>query len=619
LLERNTQRRTISTQMTGTELRQRLAAILAADVAEYSRLMAADEAATVAALDAARSVFREQIGSAQGRVIDMAGDSVLAVFELATRAVSAALETQRRLAAAAVDVAEERRMRFRIGVHLGEIIEKADGSIYGDGVNIAARLEGLAAPGGIAVSDAVRSAVRGKVDAAFDDLGEQQVKNIAEPVRAYRVRAEGAAAPAQKIGEIDLSLPDKPSIAVLPFTNMSGDSEQEYFTDGITEDIITELSRYHSLFVIARNSSFTYKGRAVDVRTVAKELGVRYVVEGSIRRAGKRIRVTAQLVDSTTGNHLWAERYDRELEDVFAVQEEVTRAIVTAIAPQIDSAELEKASRKRPESLGAYEIALRARAHVLDAWMRSDVRLRDEAMREANEALAIDPRSTIALNALAWAYAHRVVNERMAQQVEPWQAGMTAVNRAIDADRSDSDGYAYKALLLCFEPERRPMHEGLTVARHALQLNPNSMRALVSLAFSEIVAGNPRAAIEVLQTALRLSPLDPLRYLWYTYLAMASCTSGDYVAGIEYALVATTQVPGFAVGQVSLAQNYVGAGEIEKARATLDIVRRLAPALIERAVSGGLYYRNAADLRKMTSFVRVAARLEDPSAADALR
>jgi len=507
----------------------------------------------------------------------------------------------------------------RIGACAFEIIEKADGSVYGDGVNIAARLEGLAAPGGVAVSDAVRSAVRGKVDARFDDLGEQTVKNMADPVRAFRLRVEGAAAPVTAIGEIDLSLPDKPSIAVLPFSNMSGDPEQEYFTDGITEDIITELSRYHSLFVIARNSTFTYKGKAVDVRTVAKELGVRYVVEGSIRRAGKRIRVTAQLVDSTTGNHLWAERYDRELEDVFEVQEEVTRAIVTAIAPRIDSAELDKAARKRPESLGAYEIAVRARAHILEAWMKSDVTLRDQAMREANEALAIDPRSTIALNALAWAYTHRVVNERIAEQIVPWQAGMAATNKAIEADRQDSDGYAYKALLLIFDPERRSMNEGLAIARRALELNPNSMRALVSLGYAEITAGNPRSAIELLQTALRLSPLDPLRYLWYTYLSMASCTSGNYDAGVEYGQVATGLVPGFAVAQGVLACNYIGAGDAERARAALETTRRLAPSLVDRAVSGGLYYRKAEDLRRITTFFRVAAGLEDPSAADAVR
>jgi len=308
--------------VSGTDaLRQRLAAILAADVAGYSRLMAADERGTVAALEAARILFRGQIESNQGRVIDMAGDSVLAVFDTASGAVGAALAIQQSLHGASSDVPEERRMRFRIGVHLGDVIEKADGAVYGDGVNIAARIESLADPGGVAVSDAVRAAVRGKVPAGFDDLGKQTVKNIAQPVRVYRLRpaGPGETKPAPPVGHIDLSLPDKPSIAVLPFANMSADPEQEFFVDGVTEDIITELSRFHSLFVIARNSTFTYKGKAVDVRTVSKELGVRYVLEGSIRRAGDRIRVTTQLVDALTGSHVWAEKYDRDVEDVFAV------------------------------------------------------------------------------------------------------------------------------------------------------------------------------------------------------------------------------------------------------------------------------------------------------------
>lgn len=384
--------------MTGSELKQRLAAILAADVAGYSRLMAADERATVAALDAARKVFRSQIESNQGRVIDMAGDSVLAVFETATGAVSAALTIQQKLNSLLADVPEDRRMRFRIGVHMGDVIEKADGTVSGDGVNIAARLEGLAEPGGITISDAVQGAVRGKVAASFVDQGEQQVKNIPHPVRVFAVRTDGsAAAPSPAVGEIDLSLPDKPSIAVLPFTNMSGEPEQEYFTDGITEDIIIELSRFHSLFVIARNTTFTYKGKSVDIQQVGKELGVRYVLEGSIRKAGNRVRVTGQLIDALTGNHIWAERYDRVLEDIFAVQKEVTKSIVSAIAPHINTAEVEKARRRRPENLSAYEIAVRADAHAWEANLKHDRALGDQAARKAKEALAIDPRSILSM------------------------------------------------------------------------------------------------------------------------------------------------------------------------------------------------------------------------------
>ncbi len=391
--------------MSGNELKQRLAAILAADVAGYSRLMAADERATVTALDAARAVFRSHIESSQGRVIDMAGDSVLAVFETATGAVSAAILIQKDLNQSGEMDSGDRQMRFRIGIHLGDVIEKADGTVYGDGVNIAARLEGLAEPGGITVSESIHTAVRGKVDAGFADRGEQQVKNIPHPVRAFAVNASASAGARRSasVADIDLSLPDKPSIAVPPFANMSGDPEHEYFTDGITEDIITELSRFHSLFVIARNSTFTYKGKPVDVRTVAKELGVRYVLEGSIRRAENRIRVTAQLIDALPGNHIWAEKYDRVLEDIFAVQEELTRSIVTSIAPHIEISEAARIRGTRPKNLSAYELAVRGWAAVSAAFGEADRTARDEALRLAREALALDSRSSAALRTIAFA------------------------------------------------------------------------------------------------------------------------------------------------------------------------------------------------------------------------
>jgi adenylate cyclase len=282
--------------LNGAEVTQRLVAILVADAAGYSRLMSADEHSTVAALDAARAIFRHQIESGRGRVVDMAGDSVFAVFETASGAVTAAMQIQRQLEILCSQAPEERRLRFRLGVHLGEVIQKSDGSVYGDGVNIAARLQGLAVPGGITVSESVRTAVRGKVDAKFEDQGVQQVKNISEPVHAYRIATGDGATNvvAGVAGEKHLSLPDKPSVAVLPFDNMSGDPEQAYFADGIAEDLITALSRVSWLFVIARNSSFAFRGEKVDVRTIGSRLGVRYLVEGSVRRAGERVRVTSR-------------------------------------------------------------------------------------------------------------------------------------------------------------------------------------------------------------------------------------------------------------------------------------------------------------------------------------
>jgi len=608
--------------MNAANLTQRLAAILAADVVGYSRLMAADERGTVADLDAARSVFKACIESTQGRVIDMAGDSVLAVFDTATGAVNAALAVQRELETRATPVSEDRRMRFRIGVHLGDVIVKADGTIYGDGVNIAARLESLAAPEGIAVSDSIRVAVKGKVGVRFVDQGEQQVKNIADPVRIFWLLPEIGQAQnlPPKVGEIDLSLPDRPSIAVLPFANMSGDPEQEYFTDGVTEDIITELSRFHSLFVIARNSTFSYKGRAVDVRTVAKELGVRYVLEGSIRRASTRIRVTGQLIDALTGNHIWAERYDREVEDIFAVQEEVTRSIVTAISPQIDAAELNKVRRKRPESLGGYELAVRASAAAHESFLKSDRLLRDQAIRQAREALAIDPRSILALAALASAACQHVIFRTAPEISAAWQVGMDAADQAIEADPSDSRGYQRKGLLLVHSPVKDQIADALSHLERALRLNANDVRNLSSIGIAEVMVGEAYQGIEHLQQALRVSPLDPMRPSIHGNLALAYFCKKEYQEALEYALLGTSEAPEWAICHIHIANSHVGLGDVERGKKAFEVATRLAPEMTKARLSGRVAYcRVPENQLRYTTFLRIAAGLEDPGMADALR
>ena len=322
------------------------------------------------------------------------------------------------------------------------------------------------------------------------------------------------------MAETELPLPDKPSIAVMPFTNMSGDPEQEYFTDGITEDItediITELSRFHELFVIARNSIFSYKGKAMDVRTVARELGVRYVLEGSIRKAAKRIRVTGQLIDALTGNHIWAEKYDRVLDDVFELQEELTHSIVMAIAPQIEAAEREKAHRRRPENLSAYEIAVRAYAKALEAYSKSNAALRDEAMVDARAALAVDPRSTLALNTLAFGHWQHLMLSTTVDREAVWREGMAAATQAIEIDRAGSLGHTIKGMLLAFAPDHGRMDEALGALRRAMELNPHNMITLVSLGSVEIMAGNAQEALGHLQQALRVSPRDPLQFVAHT-------------------------------------------------------------------------------------------------------
>src|SRR5882672_3223782 len=388
--------------MTSERVARRLAAILAADVVAYSRLMGLDENGTLARLKAHRKErFEPTVARHGGRLVKLTGDGALVEFPSAVDALSAAIEFQQAMAEANREQPEDTRIAFRIGLHLGDLIVEGE-DLYGDGVNVAARLEAEAPPGGIVVSRAIREAVEGRLKAKLHALGELALKNIERPIRAFRVEWDAAdwktmevdapkpAIPAEPTTST-LALPDKPSIAILPFQNMSGDPEQEYFTDGITEDIITELSRFHSLFVIARNSSFSYKGKSPpDIRQVGRELGVRYVLEGSIRKASNRIRVTGQLVDTLTGNHIWAERYDRVLEDIFAVQEEVAQAIVAAIAPQIASTEQSKANRRRPDNLSAYEIALRAWAHASEGQDKADRTFIDQAIREARDALSVD-------------------------------------------------------------------------------------------------------------------------------------------------------------------------------------------------------------------------------------
>jgi adenylate cyclase len=353
--------------MSGERIERRLAAILAADVAGYSRLMGLDEEGTLRDLKAhRRTLIEPKVAEHRGRIVKTTGDGALVEFTSVVDAVRCAIEVQRAMAAHNDGVPPDRRIEFRFGIHQGDIIID-DGDIFGDGVNLAARLEGLAAPGGICVSRTVRDEVRDKLDVAFDDLGEQQVKNIARPVRAFAVRVGERAATVSPAEKPPLPLPDKPSIAVLPFQNMSGDPEQDYFADGMVEDIITGLSRIKWLFVIARNSTFVYKGRTADVKQVARELGVRYVLEGSVRKLGNRVRIASQLIDATNAAHVWAERYDRALDDIFALQDELTMSVVGAIEPTLRQAEVERARRKRPDSLDAYDLYLRALPNVFTA------------------------------------------------------------------------------------------------------------------------------------------------------------------------------------------------------------------------------------------------------------
>jgi len=557
--------------VTASNLRQRLAAILAADAAGYSRLMSADERATVAALDAARSVFKTRIEANQGRVIDMAGDSVLAVFETAIGAVSAALAVQKALCAVTNAQPEDRRMCFRIGVHLGDVMEKADGTVYGDGVNIAARLQGLAEPGGITVSESVRTAVRTKIAAGFEDQGEQQVKNIAEPVRAFHIRVDGAVPPRPgAAGEATARAKSgTPSIAVLPFQNMSGEADQEYFSDGITEDLITDLSKLSGLLVIARNSTFTYKGRPVDVRQVGREFDVSHVLEGSVRRAGGRVRITAQLVEAASGHHVWAERYDRSLEDVFAIQDEIAREIVTALDVRLLRGEQAAGWRKslrRPEALDAYY-------RGLDLFNRVTREANAEAAHCFERVVELEPDSPLGYLGTAWIHLSAFRYGWGNAPPDSLTRAAELASRALELDEGCADAHA----LLGYYHLVKGVHDrAIAAGERAVALSPNHADNLANLACTYAVTDQPAEAIPLLQRAIRLSPIYPTWYL--NILGFAHQRTGRYDEAETALKLALRREPADARCRMLLAWVYHAQGRMDDARREAHEILRHDPA-----------------------------------------
>ncbi len=499
---------------------RRLAGILAADVAGYSRLMAADEAGTLARFKLLRSDHLEPaIRAHGGRVVGEAGDSLLVEFGTASEAVACAVETQIKLAELNAELPEDRRMRFRMGVNLGEVI--ADGAtIHGDGVNIAARLEKLAEPGSVIVARVVHDQIKGKVPYRFEDLGDKTLHNIAEPVRAYRVDVM-ALSVASGAG---LPLPDKPSIAVLPFTNMSGDPEQAYFSDGLTEDIITGLSRFRNLFVIARNSSFAYRGPAVDVRRVGRELGVRYVLEGSVRKAGGQVRITAQLVDAESGAHLWAHRYDGGIEDIFALQDEVTRNIVLTLGVQLDDASLDIGRRKSLSSFDTYDLWLRA--HRLSSTIL-DLRNLDEARRSLEAVVARDPRFARAHASLA--HIHRIMSLYRAGPDRRMHLDLSLAcgRAAVAAD--DADSFTHAALGNAYVYREEFEHAGNHFERSHV-LNPNDAASLAYRAEYLLYSGDAEGAADMLHTCMRLNPRHPEWY--FLIMGLIRLIQRDYAAAV---------------------------------------------------------------------------------------
>ncbi len=508
-------------------MQRKLAVILAADVAGYSRLMAEDEEATRATLTAYRASMGDIVAEHDGRIFGTAGDSVICEFASPVQAVRAAVAIQRALHRRNADLAENRRMEFRIGLNLGDVMIEG-GDLLGDAVNVAARLQEVAAPAGICISGIMRQQIEGKLDFPLAPLGERSLKNIPKPVPVYRVdwRTEDPAASGVLGGQ--LTLPDKPSIAVLPFANMSGDPEQEYFADGITEDIITELARYRWFFVIARNSTFTYKGRAVDIKQVARELGVRYVLEGSVRKAGNRLRVTAQLIEAETGNHLWAERYDRDFADVFSIQDELTQSVVGAIEPEILQREGRRVTHKSAENLDAFDLVMRGLWHFYQFGV-AESRAGEALLRRAIE---LDPklgRAHMGLARLLFGRSHWAwTDQPAADMAEAYQSAQRAI--ALD----DRDPYVHYISALTSLPAGH--HKmALAAAQRSVDLSPNFALGYFALGMARICNGLFEEAIDPLLRCQRLSPNDPLTFEFVNKVALAHYHLGNYEEALHHA------------------------------------------------------------------------------------
>ena len=498
---------------------RRLAAILAADMVGYSRLMEADETGTLARLKTYRlEVVDPTILANRGRIIKSTGDGLLVEFQSVADAVQCAAEIQRRMARRNADVPPAQRIQFRIGINLGDVIAE-DGDIFGDGVNVAARLQALADPGGICVSAAVRDQVGDRLDVAFDDLGEQIVKNIARSIRVFQVVLESVPDARRSAGAPGIGQATKPSLVVLPFVNMSGDPAQEFFADGLTEDILTELSRFHELLVISRNSAFVYKGKSAKVRDIAREFGVHYVVEGSVRKAGDQVRVTAQLIDAETDRHLWAERYDRRLEDIFALQDEITCAIVATLPGRIEAAGHERAKQKPTDNMAAYEYVLTGK--VLHH--RSTREDNTEAQRMLTRAIALDPKYAHAHAWKACVLGQCWVNNWCDDRAGTLQAVLDELEIALRLDDNDSDVHRILAAvnLIRGDYPKAQQHQ-----ERALRLNPNN--DLIVVQNGELLTwfGQPLEGIEWIRKAMRLNPYHPERF--WSHLGRAHYTARQY-------------------------------------------------------------------------------------------
>jgi TolB-like protein/class 3 adenylate cyclase len=578
---------------------RRLAAILAADVAGYSRLMGADEEGTLERLKALRhELVDPKIAEHHGRIVKTTGDGLLVEFASVVDAVRCAVAVQQAMPERNGGVAADDRIELRIGINLGDVIVEGD-DLYGDGVNIAARIEALADAGGVFVSNTVHDHVRDRLPFVFEDLGERQVKNIARPVRVYRVRDIGADAKNPSAPALPaLPLPDKPSIAVLPFANLSGDPEQEYFADGMVEEIITALSRIRWLFVIARNSTFTYKGRAVDVKQVGRELGVRYVLEGSVRKAGGRVRITAQLIDALSGSHLWADRFDGSLEDVFGLQDEVAVSVAGVIEPALQMAEMRRSAARPTSDLNAYELYLRALAIYYPITKERVI----EALGHLEQAIAIDRQFP---PALAWAAVCnlRLVNDGWAAEPEKIRRRSIELAReALQVGENDPRVLVNAAFVLA--PTGEDIDAMIGLIDRALALNPSFARGWFVSGLLRLFAGQFDLAIEHVETSLRLSPRESVGTpLWL--MGEAYFFKRQFDVAAAKLLSSIQDHPGSPPAYRTLAACYAHMGRLDQARATVARLRAITPLVVQSDLA--LPFRNPEDGEFFLSGLHLAA------------
>jgi adenylate cyclase len=561
----------------GERVERRLAAVLAADVAGYSRLMGRDEERTLANLKSFRkTLFDPAIAAHRGRIVKTTGDGMLVEFASAVDAARCAVEVQRGMAGQNADVPQDLRIEFRIGIHVGDIIID-DNDIFGDGVNIAARLEGIAEPGGVCISDDAYRQIRGKIDIAFDDIGEQTLKNIAEPMRAWHIRLAGEAAPAiqpssSPIQIQGLALPDKPSIVVLPFDNMSAEPGQDYLADGIVEAITAALSCIRSFFVIARSSAFTYKGRATNARDIGKQLGVAYLLEGSVQKAGNRLRIIVQLIETEGGAHVWSSRFDGAIDEFFDLEDRITEQVAGALQPSIRIAEIERSRRKRPQDLGSYDYTMRAMPHVWALEKEESAK----ALELLEKALAIDPEYPLALSLAGWCHAQRSVYN-WADDIAVSQ--VMARSLAERAAEMSGDDPIILAILGTVHTFVRNHGTARVLLERAVTLDPNSAWAWTRLGWIEIYADQPQKAIENFERALRLSPIDPMNFNNYVGIGSAHEVAQEYDEAAAFYRRALQERPNASWIYRNLAASLSGAGRVEEAKQAFAELMRSYPDL----------------------------------------